>query len=51
MQKLTYEKISKYFEENPNEAKAIMQKALLAARGREAAKRQESLRARKNPLA
>jgi DNA gyrase subunit B len=39
IQKLTYEKINKYFEENPNVAKAIMQKAILAARGRDAAKR------------
>lgn len=47
VQKLTYEKISKYFEENPNEAKAIMQKALLAARGREAAKKARELTRKK----
>lgn len=41
--KLTYEKVSKYFEENPSEAKAIVQKALLAAKGREAAKRAREL--------
>lgn len=41
--RLTYEKVSKYFEENPNEAKAIVQKALLAAKGREAAKRAREL--------
>ncbi|MBX7491454.1 DNA topoisomerase (ATP-hydrolyzing) subunit B [Helicobacter turcicus] len=47
VQKLTYEKISKYFEENPNEAKVIMQKALLAARGREAAKKARELTRKK----
>lgn len=39
VQKLTYENVVKFFEENPNAAKAIMQKAILAARGRDAAKR------------
>ena len=43
VQRLTYEKISKFFEENPNDAKAIIQKALLAAKGREAAKRAREL--------
>lgn len=43
VQKLTYEKISKFFEENPNDAKIIMQKAMLAAKGREAAKRAREL--------
>ncbi|MDE6885757.1 MAG: DNA topoisomerase (ATP-hydrolyzing) subunit B [Helicobacteraceae bacterium] len=43
VQKLTYEKVSKFFEENPNDAKAIIQKALLAAKGREAAKRAREL--------
>ncbi len=43
VQKLTYEKISKFFEENPNDAKAIIQKAMLAAKGREAAKRAREL--------
>lgn len=47
VQKLSYEKISKFFEENPNEAKAIMQKALLAARGREAAKKARELTRKK----
>lgn len=41
--KLTYEKISKFFEENPSDAKAIIQKAILAAKGREAAKRARDL--------
>ncbi|PAF52451.1 DNA topoisomerase (ATP-hydrolyzing) subunit B [Helicobacter sp. 13S00477-4] len=47
VQKLTYEKLSKFFEENPNDAKAIMQKALLAARGREAAKKARELTRKK----
>lgn len=47
VQKLTYEKLAKFFEENPNEAKAIMQKALLAARGREAAKKARELTRKK----
>ncbi|CCF80463.1 DNA gyrase subunit B [Helicobacter bizzozeronii CCUG 35545] len=37
--KLVYEKMAKFFEENPSVARAIMQKALLAAKGREAAKK------------
>ena len=47
IQKLTFERLSKYFEENPNDAKAIMQKALLAARGREAAKKARELTRKK----
>ena len=43
VQKLTYEKISKFFEENPAQAKLIMQKVLVAARGREAAKKARDL--------
>ncbi len=43
VQKITYEKVSKFFEENPNQAKLIMQKVLIAARGREAAKRARDL--------
>jgi len=50
IQKLTYEKISKYFEENPLEAKAIVQKALTAARGREAAKKARELTRRKDVM-
>lgn len=38
-QKLAGEQLDKYFEENPTAAKAIMEKALMAARGREAAKK------------
>ncbi|RAX56834.1 DNA topoisomerase (ATP-hydrolyzing) subunit B [Helicobacter monodelphidis] len=47
VQKIVYEKLSKFFEENPNDAKAIMQKALLAARGREAAKKARELTRKK----
>lgn len=47
-QKMVYETLVKYFEENPNEAKAIMAKALLAARGREAAKRARDLTRKKD---
>ena len=50
VQKLTYEKLSKYFEENPIEAKAIVQKALLAAKGREAAKKARELTRRKDAM-
>lgn len=49
VQKLTFDQLSKFFEENPNEAKIIMQKALLAARGREAAKKaREATRKKEN---
>jgi len=47
VQKLTYEKLCKFFEENPNDAKAIMQKAIMAARGREAAKKARELTRKK----
>ncbi|AWI34506.1 DNA topoisomerase (ATP-hydrolyzing) subunit B [Helicobacter apodemus] len=47
VQKLTFEKLVKFFEENPNEARAIMEKALLAARGREAAKKARELTRKK----
>ncbi len=50
VQKLTYEKMAKFFEENPNDAKAIMQKALMAARGREAAKKARELTRKKDSL-
>ncbi|WP_455939330.1 DNA topoisomerase (ATP-hydrolyzing) subunit B [Helicobacter fennelliae] len=47
VQKLAFERLTKFFEENPNEAKIIMQKALLAARGREAAKKARELTRKK----
>jgi DNA gyrase subunit B len=50
VQKLTFEKLVKYFEENPIEAKIIMNKALGAARGREAAKKARDLTRRKDSM-
>ncbi len=48
--KFVTEYLTKYFEENPIEAKAIVQKSLLAAKGREAAKRARELTRRKDVL-
>lgn len=50
IQKATGDALSKYFEENPIEAKAIVQKALMAARGREAAKKARELTRRKDNM-
>lgn len=50
IQKQAYEILSKYFEENPIEAKAIMAKSLMAARGREAAKKARELTRRKDSM-
>ncbi|BCX78542.1 DNA topoisomerase (ATP-hydrolyzing) subunit B [Campylobacter sp. 19-13652] len=50
VQKMTFEVLSKYFEENPIEARAIMNKALMAARGREAAKKARDLTRKKEGL-
>lgn len=50
VQKLTYEKMAKFFEENPNQAKLIMQKVIIAARGREAAKRARDLTRKENKV-
>jgi DNA gyrase subunit B len=49
-QKLTGEALDKYFEENPTQAKAIMEKALMAARGREAAKKARDLTRKKDAM-
>ena len=50
VQKMVFEVLSKYFEENPIEARAIMEKALMAARGREAAKKARDLTRKKEGL-
>ncbi len=50
VQKIVNEYLTKYFEENPIQAKAIMQKALAAARGREAAKKARDLTRRKDTM-
>ncbi len=50
VQKFIYEALNKYFEENPIEAKAVMNKALSAARGREAAKKARDLTRRKDTM-
>ncbi len=50
VQKMTFEVLCKYFEENPIEARAIMNKALMAARGREAAKKARDLTRKKDSL-
>ncbi len=42
-QKITTETLNKYFEENPQQAKFVMEKALAASRGREAAKKARDL--------
>ncbi len=43
IQRITYEVLSRYFEEHPNEAKIIANKAIDAARGRLAAKKAREL--------
>jgi len=50
VQKFFSEKFNKYLEENPIEAKAIMGQVLLAARGRDAAKRAKDLVKRKDSM-
>jgi len=50
VQKFIYDALNKYFEENPIEAKTIMNKALSAARGREAAKKARDLTRRKDNM-
>ncbi len=49
-QKVTFESLMKHFEENPQQAKAIMEKALMAARGREAAKKARDLTRKKDAM-
>jgi len=49
-QKMTFDALLKHFEENPTQAKAIMEKALMAARGREAAKKARDLTRKKDAM-
>ncbi|WP_005032234.1 DNA topoisomerase (ATP-hydrolyzing) subunit B [Holophaga foetida] len=50
VQTVVYEKLTQFFEENPREAKAILEKAIDAARAREAARRARDLTRRKGVL-
>ncbi|MDR3177517.1 MAG: DNA topoisomerase (ATP-hydrolyzing) subunit B, partial [Campylobacteraceae bacterium] len=50
VQKYVYEQLVKYFEENPIEARVIMNKSLAAARGREAAKKARDLTRKKDSM-
>ena len=49
-QKLTSDNLDKYFEENPTHARAVMEKSLMAARGREAAKKARELTRKKDSM-
>ena len=49
-QKLTSDNLDKYFEENPTHARAVMEKALMASRGREAAKKARELTRKKDSM-
>ncbi|WWW11828.1 DNA topoisomerase (ATP-hydrolyzing) subunit B [Arcobacter cryaerophilus gv. pseudocryaerophilus] len=49
-QKLTSDNLDKYFEENPTHARAVMEKALMAARGREVAKKARELTRKKDSM-
>lgn len=48
--KVAYEKLKLYFEENPNSAKAIMEKILASAKAREAAHKARELVRKKNAM-
>ena len=50
VQKMVFDVLTKYFEETPIEASAIMDKALMAARGREAAKKARDLTRKKESM-
>ncbi|MBE6594282.1 MAG: DNA topoisomerase (ATP-hydrolyzing) subunit B [Ruminococcaceae bacterium] len=48
--KVVTEKLTEYFEEHPNEGRAIIEKAVLASQAREAARKAREASRRKNPL-
>ena len=48
--KITFDALTKYFEENPNDARAIIQQVLLAAKGREAARKAKDLTRKKESV-
>jgi len=50
VQTIVYEKLTRFFEENPREARAILEKAIEAARAREAARKARDLTRRKGAL-
>jgi DNA gyrase subunit B len=50
VQTIVYERLTTFFEENPREAKAILEKAIEAARAREAARKARDLTRRKGTL-
>ena len=50
VQTVVYERLTTFFEENPREAKAILEKAIEAARAREAARKARELTRRKGAL-
>lgn len=50
VQTIVYEKLTSFFEENPREARAILEKAIEAARAREAARKARDLTRRKGAL-
>ncbi|MBL0312204.1 MAG: DNA topoisomerase (ATP-hydrolyzing) subunit B [Holophagaceae bacterium] len=50
VQTIVYEKLTSFFEENPREARAILEKAIEAARAREAARKARELTRRKGAL-
>ncbi|HLO68318.1 MAG TPA: DNA topoisomerase (ATP-hydrolyzing) subunit B [Holophaga sp.] len=50
VQTIVYDRLTTFFEENPREAKAILEKAIEAARAREAARKARELTRRKGSL-